>query len=187
MNNSLLADLSNSYVSCERIFYPHRKGQALFTMEELSSFMSAACEPLKEQKNCAQTISVLLEAVLDERHETTSLFNITAELPIPANQPEQLFLALKQCLTKLYSINEQYTRCEIVLLDLVPEESINLFKDSPQLKLHKRNEKKEKINAFSGMSKNRLYSQAMRSWKSKSQYSSQKQVNWSDLEVVFAK
>lgn len=187
MNNSSLVEFNNSYVLCERIFYPHRKGQPLFNLQEITAFINEACETLKEQKNCAQTISVLLEAVLDERYMTTSLFNVSAELPLPTNQPEELFLTIKQCLTKLYCTHEQYTRCEIVFLDLIPEESVHLFQNPPQPKLYKRMQQKEKVNAFTGLSKNRLYSQSIHSWKGKSELQSPKPINWCDLEIVLAK
>ena len=185
MNQALIAECSNSYVSCERLFYPHRMGQPLFTVQELTAFMSAACDALKEQNNCANQITIFLESVLDERHGTCSHFSINAALPMPSNEPEQLFTTVKQSLTKLYSSNERYMKCGLILLDLVSEDSLNLFANPFEPKKQKRFDLDDEYSVLSG--KNRLKSQAMRSWKSKGDRLAPKTVDWKDLATVLAK
>lgn len=117
--NYLLEACSNN-ITCERVFHPHRSGQPLFTVQELSAFLKGACEGLKKQQCSTKALAITLESVLDERRGSTSQFTINTSLPAAAHEPEQLFLPFLLALTKLYSPNESYLKCR---LDLIPEDS----------------------------------------------------------------
>lgn len=89
--------------------------------EDLQLLTTEACDSLKKQKTCASNILLILEAIFDERYGTHTQFRITSPLPSPTNDPTQLLLTAKQSLRKIFSSNEQYTKCSIVLFDLIPE------------------------------------------------------------------
>jgi hypothetical protein len=121
---------SCNQVSCERVFNPHRVGQPLFSVQELSTFLKAACEALQAQQSCSKRLSISLESVLDDRRGSVSNCTIALPLSTPANQPEQLFLTVLQGLTKLYSPGEQYLKCRVDFLELIPEDAYKLFEQT---------------------------------------------------------
>lgn len=113
---------SSNQLSCERIFHSHHNGQPLFTDQELSAFLKAACGAIQEKQSCSKKLSISLESVLGDiqSHRTLAL-----PLSIPANQPDQFFPTVVQGLTKLYTPGEQYLKCRFDFLELIPEDLVN--------------------------------------------------------------
>ena len=91
----------------------------------MSAFFCGASLQLHDQACCVKAIHVSLEAILDENQGSRSTYNITSSLPTPTNDENQLMIAAKQCLNKLFSPHERYTRCEVQLLDLVPVRQVS--------------------------------------------------------------
>ena len=156
--------------------------------EAFSNFVSGACIKLKEKRSYAKGLFIFLEAVLDEKQNSRSHFSLTSLLPMPTNEPMHMIAAAKHCLNRLYSPTEHYTRCGVVLLDLVPEDHLqsDLSINSPPPKHRKLVEAVQDLNAF--YDKNTLYYGTMgidRSWKMKPDQSSSPE--WKGLAFALAK
>ena len=158
--------------------------------EALSSFVSGACVKLRAQKSCAGSISVFLEAILDERQGSRTHFGISSSFSMPTNDTSQLITAAKQCLKKLYSPTERYKKCGVILSGLVAEDlgPGDLFLRPPDPKRRKLLDLVDELNAFYG--KNTIWHGAMgtdRPWKAKSDKCSPQYTEWQSLPFAFAK
>src|SRR5262249_40336884 len=92
--------------------------------EALSTYVCGACVKLREQKSCAKAIIVFLEAVLDAKEGTRRHYGITASFSQPTNDTPQIITTAKHCLEKIYSKNERYKKCGVILLDLISEDLV---------------------------------------------------------------
>lgn len=106
--------------------------------EALSSFVASACESLREQESSAHGLTVYLEAVNDAKIGSRSYFSLTTMLDQPTNYTPHFITAAKTSLKKLFSTKEQYKKCGVILIDLIPENQTppDLFSKEPSIKHH---------------------------------------------------
>lgn len=158
--------------------------------EALATFMRGASDQLKAQKSCAKVLFVFLEAILDENHGSHSHFSISSSFGAPTNDPTQMIMTAKQCVNKLYSPTECYTKCGVVLLDLIPEDLLTQdhVVSSQKAQRRKLKETVDEFNAF--YRKNTLSYGAMgtnRSGKITISHLIQKPAQWNGLAFALAK
>lgn len=151
--------------------------------EALSTFVQGACAQLSEQKSCAKILHISLEAVLDDQQGSHSTFCLNFPFENATNDQNEMMAAAKQCLNKLYSNSERYTKCEFALHDLVPEKTYI----ATQKKKKTKSDAIETFNAF--YDKNQLRYGAMdvnRSWQTKTPKAPQPD-EWKGLAFALAK
>ncbi len=114
---------SKKSIACSRSF-----GKVVTDLETLSEALSTyvftACVKLRNQGSCAQALNVYLETKVDAQTGLRQAYNTTVALPLPTNDTPQIIHAAKHCLSHLYREGQDYKKCGIVLLDLMPEDSV---------------------------------------------------------------
>lgn len=158
--------------------------------EALSTFVSGACVKLREQNSYANAICVFMEAVLDAKQGTRRHYSMIASFAHPTNDTPQIITLAKKCLEKMFCATERYKKCGVVLLDLIHEELVmpDLFCGSYNPKRRKLLDAVDALNTYYG--KNTIFYGAAgidRSWKMRSDKSSQYYTEWQGLATAFAK
>lgn len=158
--------------------------------EALSSHVTTACIKLREQGSCASAICVFTEAIIDPKAGTRSHHNRISTFSLPTHDTPHIITAAKECLKALFNPNAQYKKCGVILLDLVPTESIvpDFFLGSidPQRTLLMNT-----VDAVNGhFGKNTLFYGATgidRPWKMRSDVRScHYTTSWDNLKIVLA-
>lgn len=175
-------------ITCSRSF-----GKRVTDLRELSealaTFVHSACETLREQQSCAQGVYVFLEAMVDPQSPARRHYNMAVRLPMPTNDTSLVIAAAKRSIELLYNKSEVYKKCGVILLDLIPDNSIfpDLFEQGQHPKRHRLMHTLDAINARHG--KESLFFAAMGtspSWKMKSNRRTRcYSTSWTDL--AFAK
>lgn len=101
--------------------------------EALATFISTACVKLRSQFSSATAICVFLEAILDGKLGTRRQYSMTKSFKSPTSDTSQIISTAKAILSKIFVANERYKKCGIILLDLLPENSVtpDLFLEAP--------------------------------------------------------
>jgi len=92
--------------------------------EAVSTHTARACCKLRKQHSCTQALYVYLEAILDGQTGTRISSNHIIAFPSPTNDTPQVITAAKKCLSFLFRKEARYKKCGVILLDLIPEETV---------------------------------------------------------------
>lgn len=159
--------------------------------EALSTFVNTACIKLRAQRSCAKAMTIYLEAQVEPGQPTRYCFSTTVPFLQATSDTPQMITAAKECLKKIYQENERYKKCGIILLDLVPEESImpDFFSEPVNPKRRILMRTMDALNAHYG--KNTVLFGAMGlnpQWKAQSDHGSNFNLeSWEHLPVAKAK
>lgn len=179
----------NKSISCSRSF-----GRAVTEYEELaealSTHVASACEKLRQQESCARAMCVYVMALVDSSTGERRCFGSTIDLALPSNSTPDLIHSAKACLLRLFCRGQRYKKCGVIMIDLVPEESVE-----PDLFIGMEDDKRRRvlttvdgINARFG--KNTLFYGAMgveRGWAMRCDSRSRRYTTcWDELAVVRA-
>lgn len=92
--------------------------------EALATYVTRACEKLRGQGSCAKALHVYVEVLLDAQTGTRGHESRIVSFTVPTNDTPQMINAAKRCLKQLFCEGKRYKKCGVVLMDLIPEESI---------------------------------------------------------------
>lgn len=158
--------------------------------EALATHVHTACVKLRQQRSCAQALCVSLEAYLDMQAGTRRYFSTVIPFAMPTNDTAEIIGAAKKCLSHLFCKGLLYKKCGIILLDLLPENSVipDLFLGTMDPKRQKLLHAVDHINRQLG--KNTLFYGAMGvnpRWKMRSERRSRcYTTDWEELAVAKA-
>jgi len=119
----LEAVLPRKNITCSRSFGEIIKEEEVLA-EALSSFVNSACIRLREQGSCTQAICVFTESVFDRLTGTRRHNSTVSRFAVATNDTPKIISEAKKCLKQLYKEGEEYKKCGVVLLDLIPEASV---------------------------------------------------------------
>lgn len=176
-------------ITCSRSF-GRTITEASELAEALSTYVNTACLKMREQNSCTKAICIFLEAILDPQTGTRRHFSTIIPFSIATNDTPQIISAAKYGLTHLFCKSQRYKKCGVILLDLMPEETVlpDLF--LPPLDPKRRHLMKtvDALNARFG--KNTLFYGAMGTnpqWKMRSDKCSRHfTTSWSSLAIAKA-
>lgn len=129
--------------------------------EALATFANTACIKLREQNSCVNALCIYTEAVLDQSAGTRRHFSTVIPFISPTQDTSEVISAAKKGLHKVFFQGNNYKKCGVILLDLVPEATVQpdlfLGKNDP-----KRSHLMETIDSLnSHFGKNTLFFGAM--------------------------
>ena len=125
---------SKKSIGCSRSF-----GKPVTAKEELaealSTFAVTACRKLRQQESGTQAICAYLEAFSADRQENKQYFSTVVRFPVATQDTTYVIGAVKHALEGLYRSNTVYKKCGVILLDLLPVQSIVtdlFFEENPK-------------------------------------------------------
>ncbi len=153
--------------------------------EALSTYVFQACVKMRRQGSYAQAIQVYLKATDITESGKFKFFYATHPFAYPVHETTTIITAAKAILRKIYSSDERYKKCGVILLDLIPEERVprDLFSSLDSNKDKTLSKAIDQINQKFG--KGTLFYAAMgtqQSWKMRSETRSPcYTTNWEEL------
>ncbi len=170
-------------------------GKIVDTLEELhqaiATYTAQACASMRAQNSYTQTLCVYVETRNQEEHRFRSRKNSIVSLIHPTNDTSIIIKEAKRGISQLFSRGEQYKKCGIILMDVLPEKvstTPDLFHQPPSEKRQRCMQFLDAINTAYG--KNTLFFGAMGvspGWKMKQEKCSHRYTtNWSELAVALA-
>jgi DNA polymerase V len=165
---------SSQTISCSRSF-----GRRVTSLEDLgeamSTYAATACQKLREQNQCARSISIYVEAIIDQKLWIRKVYGASFNFPVATYSTAEVIHYAKECLKSVYKPGFAYKKCGLTLFDLTEEDGIeaDLFSKGPDLKQKLISEALDAVNQKYG--KNTLFYGAMgvkRDWRMKSENSS---------------
>lgn len=130
----LEAPTSKKSIACSRSF-----GKPVTAKEELaealSTFAVTVCRKLRRQAHGAQAVCIYLEAFSSDRLAANRYFSTVIRFPVATQDTTYVIQAAKHALENLYRSNEVYKKCGVILLDLLPAQTIVpdlFFEENPK-------------------------------------------------------
>ena len=180
---------SKKSISCSRSF-----GERVTDLDTLaqavSSHVALACEKLRSQGSCASAMSVYVAVLADSKTGERRYFESTASFPIPTNSTPVAIRAAKERLSHLFLTGQQYKKCGVVMMGLVPESSVapDLFLGGVDPRSRHVADVVDSINAQFG--RDTLFygaTGAVRRWTARSEWRSRRYTTcWDELAEVKA-
>lgn len=177
-------------ITCSRSF-GCRVNDLTSLSEALSTFVSSACEKLRQQHSYAQAVCVFVESILNAQTGLRRCDHRAAALPFPTSDTPEIISIAKKLLAGLFCQGLDYKKCGVILLDLISEE--NLVPDLFLKGMHpKRKHLMGTVDGLNGyFGKNTLFYAATgvnRSWKTRKERRTRcYTTDWEELAIANAK
>jgi len=160
--------------------------------EALATHANTAAKKLREQGSLASAICIFLEAVTHTPHGIFRRpFSVTAAFDLPTNDTAVMIETAKKCLPAIYLEGQQYKKCGVILLDLLPEDKVipDLFYGSISPKRERLMSTYDALNKRFG--KNKVFFAAMGinpKWRTRSDSRSPRYTaHWAELAIANAR
>jgi DNA polymerase V len=100
--------------------------------QAVATFASSCAYKLRKQNSCARKIHVFIQTNIHRKEDDQYFHSITLELPVPSNSTKELLKSAMKALDIIYLPGYQYNKTGVMVLDVIPDEQIqlNLFEDN---------------------------------------------------------
>jgi DNA polymerase V len=140
----------NQSMTCSRSFGENVACAELLG-QALSTHVASVCERLRRQHVCASAMSVYLVRIPESSDpsdaskpkdsiDRSRYVETTVSFPMPTSNTPQAIRAAKECLSRLFVPGQRYKKCGVVMIGLMPEESV-----APDLFLSQSDDHKTRI------------------------------------------
>lgn len=156
--------------------------------EAIATHAATVCEKLRKQNSSAEAISVFAESLVDPQTGSRKHYAATAVLALPTNDTPTMIAAAKDLLATLFSPQQRYKKCGVIVMGIQDERSIapDLFIPCPDPKRRRLAGIIDGINTRFG--KETLFYASMGTdpiWKMKSERRSRRYTtSWEELVLV---
>lgn len=158
--------------------------------EALASHAASACEKLRQQQSCATAMVVYVMALAGTGGGERRCFGDTVSFPSPTNATPDVIYQARRCLSRIFCPGQQYKKCGVLMVDIVPERSV-----APDLFVPKEESRRrhllQVVDALNGrFGKNTIFYGAMgvdRQWAMRCESRSRRYTTcWDELATVKA-